>query len=829
MKFFRQKPKEDPIIFTGFHHACMNNDAQVIDKLLVDEDSCRKILSFMISDEKPVYHAIDQRYEQVCISIASKFPFTFNAIYRSWRENQPEMTDYGHFLPLILPFTDHQNGAQHAMEHDLIIEFEYLFEKFYQSQSRVDSEYSCQTIHAFICRACAATNTRFLAFILSQPSMQTYLYYGRFQDVPERPMTVALQNKISPLRVDFIKLLLLHDTSNLLFTSTIFECILNTQDVHFIAEILSLDRHQKCYQLTHTGNKSRVHAIFESSFDRCNHAICAVLIQDMVRCKAVYEVFSLLLTASDKKDISFLILLLEHGAGEWINHQATFHTKTEGVHSPLSYACYCNARPIVSLLLTSGAIIDGLELVEAVRSGDVELVSVILGHGGIQFVDKLDHRKHSSLSMACLTGNLSIVQTLLQVGASVVATRTLFDAVSSKNIDIVKAILRLPAGSKFIDGYSPSDTINRSSMSKRNPLEKACRMRCINIAQLLLDYGAKVQEVEFSLFYDCEAGDYALLRLLLENGANPGSVTGYHRRAQQYVLTAMEELGNSSLLTTGPLLLELLGEYDYLIRHDEPAYSRIKLFPPKVHLYGPTEQLEVINGFDRKTNTNSFTTYLEQGYDPEHVLSFVLTYHAKYPELAYPFFAAYVIMGWCDTLSPARIAVVFPQLKRLRLATFIRNDRVLFDILTALNVDFEWNEDFEREFKKAPHQLLSVMFPSTHPIIFTASSIALWLKAYAFCCKEWKLDCMRVLTNITPTLMFTYNQLTVIIVEIIKQFKNGMIVKRPEVMAECKVVLGQLKPWIHSSWLNQVTSEFNAVNSELASVLEKNKNNNKKK
>lgn len=225
--------------------------------------------------------------------------------------------------------------------------------------------------------------------------------------------------------------------------------------------------------------------------------------------------------------------------------------------NPLQAACASGNTPIAERLLEAGSNLNrkggkyGTALYAACTQQKKDLVELLLYKGADPNIQG-NWRCDNALQEACKNGNEEFVRLLIEKGADPNLRGGVYGdafqaACSSGNQTIVQLLLDKRADIKFRGGLFET------------PLQAAVSSGSEGVIQLLLDSGESVNEKGGQFSYPVvrasvgEASSDAVLRLLLENGANPNlEREGDDELARQY-RTPLQNTANESMAT---MLLE---------------------------------------------------------------------------------------------------------------------------------------------------------------------------------------------------------------------------------------------------------------------------------
>ncbi len=133
---------------------------------------------------------------------------------------------------------------------------------------------------------------------------------------------------------------------------------------------------------------------------------------------------------------------------------------------------------------------------------------IINGHQ----INEQDETGLSSLHIATLKGNISIVRRLLEAGSNP-NVRTITDAVFDAEA--------------LVDNHDEAIVSNLRGLGNKTPLHIAAKEGLHEIGKLLLSFGADTNTLDAGLctplHWSANKGDEAFVKLLLENKANPNA------------------------------------------------------------------------------------------------------------------------------------------------------------------------------------------------------------------------------------------------------------------------------------------------------------------
>ncbi|QJW94512.1 ankyrin repeat domain-containing protein [Frigoriglobus tundricola] len=207
--------------------------------------------------------------------------------------------------------------------------------------------------------------------------------------------------------------------------------------------------------------------------------------------------------------------------------------------APLQHAARRNSTGTVELLLKHGATLDIFSAVALNRQDDVRLMFRAAGVFGLQKQlanlrsDGPGWGSQTLLTEAVATGDVRMVELLIRHGAEVnphadprapIDWLPLYRAVTAQRIDMVELLIR--HGAK-VNPYADS----RKTLAW-TPLHAAVYARRRDIAVFLLQKGAKAdaQDCDGStaLHMAVGIGDVEMVRVLLKHGANPNTQRDYY-------------------------------------------------------------------------------------------------------------------------------------------------------------------------------------------------------------------------------------------------------------------------------------------------------------
>lgn len=194
----------------------------------------------------------------------------------------------------------------------------------------------------------------------------------------------------------------------------------------------------------------------------------------------------------------------------------------------ITYAILFNKIDIISLLIHKGSRLDitdddGRSIIYlAIKYNYIEILDLLLHfndtHIGISLVDIRDNKGNIPLQYAIASKNLDIIKKLLKAGSDVNFINTegynaLHLAIFTRNIDICKQIIN----------YNVN--INTKTITGETALHIACNLETINIAEYLLNKSIDLNIQDYdneytALIYSVNRNNKKLVKLLLDNKAN---------------------------------------------------------------------------------------------------------------------------------------------------------------------------------------------------------------------------------------------------------------------------------------------------------------------
>lgn len=232
---------------------------------------------------------------------------------------------------------------------------------------------------------------------------------------------------------------------------------------------------------------------------------------------------------------------------------ADMNTYGSSLHSPLQVACFAGNTAIAKRLLDAGGDVnqkggeDGSLLSSACNQGKNDLVRLLLDNGAHINTQECG-RCDNALQQACEKGDEEIVHMLLEKGANPNLHGGHYgDALQagciSGNESIVGMLLKSGAGMGFRGGYFET------------PLQAAVCSGSEEIVKLLLDSGASVNEKGGAFSYPllrasaCPPSHDPVLKILLENGANPNLEREEDDKLALWYRTALQNARSVSMTT----------------------------------------------------------------------------------------------------------------------------------------------------------------------------------------------------------------------------------------------------------------------------------------
>ena len=172
-------------------------------------------------------------------------------------------------------------------------------------------------------------------------------------------------------------------------------------------------------------------------------------------------------------------------------------------------------------------------LYKLAKTGNIELIKVLLATGFDINFPVTSHLEHTALSAAVLAGQVETVKFLLQAGAKVDTKgygegTALFSAAEKGNLEMIQILLAAGANVNAVNGFS------------NTPLFKAIQNNHLEAVRLLVDRGTKINTHNYwndtPLIWAVENRHFGIVKFLVEKGADLNAVNNNGDTALDKVL-----------------------------------------------------------------------------------------------------------------------------------------------------------------------------------------------------------------------------------------------------------------------------------------------------
>ena len=215
-------------------------------------------------------------------------------------------------------------------------------------------------------------------------------------------------------------------------------------------------------------------------------------------------------------------------AGADVNNVGKRFPKVTALHIAVKRGYYES----VDRILCAGANVDAealgslLPLQEAAKKGNLNIVDCLLKAGAnidAGSNESIYHRRKTALELAIEYCRTNVVHRLLEANADVNVGHPLAAAVKTKQIAVIKSLLDRNAN------VNVSHLNSNSELS--SPLEVAALLGYVDVMQILLESGPKLDIIGYSLSVAAGQGQVKIVEILLAAGANPNAVRRDGKRA----------------------------------------------------------------------------------------------------------------------------------------------------------------------------------------------------------------------------------------------------------------------------------------------------------
>lgn len=221
-----------------------------------------------------------------------------------------------------------------------------------------------------------------------------------------------------------------------------------------------------------------------------------------------------------------------------LNHGFSNNTRDYEGYTPFHYACMHGHVNVINIFVTQFHYVirakreGGNALHFAAANGHVDSVTILLNRGMKQYIDDLDYENRSPLLRAVHSGNIDVVEALLQHGAFIHRHNYRNDEnFYNERIRIVNELSPIYTASVY--GFtemvnllldSGADINDKSGKFDTTPLHVASDRGHLETVNLLLERGALVDEPDSigytPIFLACESGHIEVVQRLIEAGAS---------------------------------------------------------------------------------------------------------------------------------------------------------------------------------------------------------------------------------------------------------------------------------------------------------------------